>query len=440
MGQNKPPGSQNPQTSNLSALQSTGTKTGGFNQILKNELPSMNKPKDDSSNEPVVAFYIPISLSDKFNLEKFNKEMGQPPLDPNQPEKSKITESNKDQEAGEEAYIALYEKTLKEHHSFSHKYMKESNYDEKILTDLEKFDHSCISPYQIPTMNNFKSKQNVTKSDFSSQLSKKKFTNHSRLSNSRLFKSNVSNQGISDSLLKKRVFDSNIDYDQIKINVEILNGQYAEIFINCDSLVSTLIKEIFVTNNALQNQKNITNHYIEFENKIVLSNSDLKSNGITHNSKVKLKISENQSQRELLPKKNLVPKLTKKGYETKPPYHEICRMKKSELGKIQNFTIENEYGKIMFQNDTNIIGLNLDDIVEINNRSIDLYPDEVQRPAVGKGLNKPAIMTFYGFHKKLGLTEEEWIIKLKKWCKKINAGFVEWNTQNNTLVIFVQNL
>lgn len=43
---------------------------------------------------------------------------------------------------------------------------------------------------------------------------------------------------------------------------------------------------------------------------------------------------------------------------------------------------------------TNVAGMNLDKLVTINDKEVVVYPEENDKPPVGKGLNKKAVVTF----------------------------------------------
>jgi len=112
--------------------------------------------------------------------------------------------------------------------------------------------------------------------------------------------------------------------------------------------------------------------------------NDSKKKRLTAKSKENLKT-------ELAPIEKL-PKLERKGYYTIPSYSEICRMSLKELENVENFTIYNDFGKIVFEELTDLTQLNIDQIVNISEREITLYRNGRDRitPEVGKGLNKPA--------------------------------------------------
>ena len=90
-----------------------------------------------------------------------------------------------------------------------------------------------------------------------------------------------------------------------------------------------------------------------------------------------------------------VPKLTKLGYKCNPSIEEMKRMSDRELQQIENFTIENEHGKVEFDGKTDVRGLDIDDIVFIQPGMIEVYPIEESKPRRGEKLNKPSTLTLY---------------------------------------------
>lgn len=48
------------------------------------------------------------------------------------------------------------------------------------------------------------------------------------------------------------------------------------------------------------------------------------------------------------------------------------------------------FGDVLFQGETNVQGLNLDEIVIFEDQSVTVYPNESQKPPLNSELNKPA--------------------------------------------------
>ena len=99
-----------------------------------------------------------------------------------------------------------------------------------------------------------------------------------------------------------------------------------------------------------------------------------------------------------LPNKEELPILTK-DILTIPTIPELYSMTLNELENVENFTIFNKHGKITFPGKTNLRGINLDDIVDISEKSISVYsvnPNIVHKK--NEGLNKNCFITINNLH------------------------------------------
>lgn len=91
-------------------------------------------------------------------------------------------------------------------------------------------------------------------------------------------------------------------------------------------------------------------------------------------------------------------KLTKQGYYTVPAFNELDKYfdRTNNTCVIPNFTIGRKgYGEIQWSEPVDIKGLNLDEIVQIEEKEVIVYPDDKSQPTVGQGLNKPAQITLH---------------------------------------------
>ena len=71
-------------------------------------------------------------------------------------------------------------------------------------------------------------------------------------------------------------------------------------------------------------------------------------------------------------------------------------MKKDELQKVPWFKIYNEHGSVEFLGPTDLTNCDLAKLVKITPTSVEVYPNELTKPARGDKLNKPAIITLLG--------------------------------------------
>jgi len=70
--------------------------------------------------------------------------------------------------------------------------------------------------------------------------------------------------------------------------------------------------------------------------------------------------------------------------------------------------------------------LNLNELIHFSEKTVVVYPDETQKPDVGKGLNKSAEITLEKCFPRDG-SSEKFTIKLKKLTEKQGAHFIDYN-------------
>jgi hypothetical protein len=143
---------------------------------------------------------------------------------------------------------------------------------------------------------------------------------------------------------------------------------------------------------------------------------------------------------------NKLPILNKPGYKTNPEFRKICRMTLGELEDVENFSIFNEYGRIDFEGVTDLTNLNLDQIVTIDNKRINVYQngDLDFKPPVGQGLNKPAVIHLYKCYpadKEKNITDEQlslYLASLQKICKEKGAEFKSYDRNTGEWIFKVE--
>ncbi|KAF6163465.1 hypothetical protein GIB67_029314 [Kingdonia uniflora] len=136
----------------------------------------------------------------------------------------------------------------------------------------------------------------------------------------------------------------------------------------------------------------------------------------------------------------LMPKLRHSDYYTEPRIQELAAKERAEPGfcrRVKEFVVgRHGYGSIKFIGETDVRRLDLESLVQFNNREVIVYMDENKKPPVGQGLNKPAEVTLLNikcFDKKTGLqyTEgpkvEKYKEMLTKKTREQDAEFVSYD-------------
>lgn len=147
-----------------------------------------------------------------------------------------------------------------------------------------------------------------------------------------------------------------------------------------------------------------------------------------------------------------MPKLRRSDYYTEPRIQELAAKERAEPGfcrRVKDFVIgRHGYGSIKFLGETDVRRLDLEALVQFNNKEVIVYRDENKKPPVGQGLNKPAEVTLLNIkciEKKTGTqyTEgpkvEKYKEMLKKKAEEQGAKFVSYNPKKEEWTFMVDH-
>ncbi|KAI4368002.1 hypothetical protein MLD38_016619 [Melastoma candidum] len=148
----------------------------------------------------------------------------------------------------------------------------------------------------------------------------------------------------------------------------------------------------------------------------------------------------------------LMPKLRHSDYYTEPRIQELAAKERAEPGfcrRVPDFVIgRHDFGSIKFIGETDVRRLDLESIVQFNNREVIVYMDETKKPPVGQGLNKPAEVTLLnvkcydrktGRHYTEGPRLEKYKEMLKKKAEDQGAEFVSYDPEKGEWTFKVQH-
>ncbi|XP_055893194.1 nuclear pore complex protein Nup98-Nup96-like isoform X2 [Biomphalaria glabrata] len=142
--------------------------------------------------------------------------------------------------------------------------------------------------------------------------------------------------------------------------------------------------------------------------------------------------------------------LTRPGYFTIPSLDEMMSYL-DENGDcvVDNFTVGREgYGTIFFPGETNVAGMNLDEIIHFRRKEVVVYPDDDKKPPLGQGLNKKAEITLdfvwptdRSTRKPINSPERLKMInyahKLEETTAKLGAKFIDYRPETGSWVFQV---
>ena len=142
----------------------------------------------------------------------------------------------------------------------------------------------------------------------------------------------------------------------------------------------------------------------------------------------------------------LIPTLLRPSYLTTPSLAALQKMSGKELSKITNFSVYRpNIGKIIWEGETDVRGLDLDIIVTIEKRGVEVYDNEesiLLKPDIGQGLNKTAVIFLNNIFPAENSTNEkikQFPEKLKKICLKSGSEFLDYDSNNGEWIFRVKH-
>ncbi|XP_052746046.1 nuclear pore complex protein Nup98-Nup96 isoform X1 [Bicyclus anynana] len=145
-------------------------------------------------------------------------------------------------------------------------------------------------------------------------------------------------------------------------------------------------------------------------------------------------------------------KLTRPGYYTIPTLDEMTNYIRPDGScVVPHLTIgRKNYGNVYYDCELDVAGLDLDALVHFMNKEILIYPEDEDKPPVGQGLNRRAIVTLERVWprdktEKRPITEPDRLLKmdyegkLRRVCDKHDTKFVEYRPQTGSWVFRVEH-
>ncbi|XP_063718681.1 nuclear pore complex protein Nup98-Nup96-like [Symsagittifera roscoffensis] len=148
----------------------------------------------------------------------------------------------------------------------------------------------------------------------------------------------------------------------------------------------------------------------------------------------------------------LAVKLTRPEYFTDPEKSVLDDiLQKTGKCVVENFTIGRVgYGSVHFPGKTDITAMDLDEIVHIRRKEVTVYPDDEQKPPLGYGLNKKAVVTLDKVwpndkSSHLPITSPQKLSlmgyqdKIERSTAKLEAKFIEYRPETGSWVFEVKH-
>jgi nuclear pore complex protein Nup98-Nup96 len=207
------------------------------------------------------------------------------------------------------------------------------------------------------------------------------------------------------------------------------------------SMIAEVLK-FLVEDKGLLNESDLANITLFAKGKQVFILSKLEEVGLVDNDVLTIKLEEPVEKHQESASNSWMPTLTKEDYKCKPSLKEMSRMTEKEVSTLPHFEISNLSGKIEFEGPIDVRGLNLDKIVYLNERSVEIYPVsdfENNMPPAGTELNRPCVITFFRLIKGPIKDFGAFVTKIERIAKAMNAEVRSIDSNTGAVSIAVES-
>ena len=258
--------------------------------------------------------------------------------------------------------------------------------------------------------------------------------------NTILQKGKLSSQNIQNTAEINREEENMYSSDVKKLNIQIQGNKIVIKYFSRDSLVAQIVRSLLKHELVGVESEEIDNFGLFLDGE--------KLNLIDKIGEVRLddddvlifdRMDGVHKENEEMASLDLLPKLTKVGYECKPSLHSIYRMREKELKAVEGLCVWNEWGEVKFLESVDLRRVDLDQLIDIERRSITVYPDDRLKPEAGRGLNVHIQLTFYrfGLSSSRGMKGDEMNYRVQGWVEKMGGRLVDLNVEKDLVVVVV---
>lgn len=135
----------------------------------------------------------------------------------------------------------------------------------------------------------------------------------------------------------------------------------------------------------------------------------------------------------------LLPRLGASDLAIEPDLQALARLSEEQLAAVEGFSAANRHARVDFLEAVDLRGAQLDRVLRLGHRSVELYPAGTAKPPAGRGLNGPARITYFDFGFPSAERREEFSRKLAAFAEGMRAEVLEEAPEAQRLVISVRS-
>jgi hypothetical protein len=231
-------------------------------------------------------------------------------------------------------------------------------------------------------------------------------------------------------------FNLNLEIERPNRKVTFTSGKFKP-----HSMIAKVLK-FLVEDKCLLNESDLTNITVFAKGEQVFILTKLEEIGLVDDDVLTIKLEKAVGKNQEAASNSWMPIFTKEGYKCKPSLKEMSQMTEEEISALPHFEISNMSGKIEFDGPIDVRGLNLDKIVYLNDRSVEIYrvcDFENNMPSAGTELNRPCVITFFRLIKVPIKDIGAFVTKIERIAKAINAEVRLIDSNTGEVSIFVES-
>ncbi len=261
------------------------------------------------------------------------------------------------------------------------------------------------------------------------------------------FKNQIHTKDVLDFIKNNIKENFNFDIDKNNMDFFLMKNEgvlnLEEIFMESGLEDEDYIYIVLANKDDLSNNSNTKTNYDKIEKEREELNN-LSLNDINKNSPIKAEkeLKNNLNEEEDLCPLEYLPKIDKSGYNISPSLAEIARLSVDEIKHIKNFCFYNQFGKILYEDDVSLYDVRLNDIFNIELGKISIYENDIVKPKIGEGFNKPAIITLYGILPDSDFDNlNKFSSILQQKVSEFNGEFISYDIEKGGMLVYkIKNL
>lgn len=127
-------------------------------------------------------------------------------------------------------------------------------------------------------------------------------------------------------------------------------------------------------------------------------------------------------------------------YYLEPSLNQLRSMPVEDLKRIKNFKVgKADFGSVTFTGETDVRFLDIGKTILFSPRSVEVYPEGVEKPPVGSGLNKRSVITLENARPRAANRAAQFEQKLRKSCEEFGGKFISYDPSTALWTFEVQH-